>query len=420
MTTYGVSHPSEAAKKRIAIVSAALPPLDCGEAMSTYFTALKLAESGVDVHVVTTRRRVVANVPGATIHAEMERWSWTEIPRLVRCLRHLEPDGVLLVYMAAMYECHPMITFLPSILRRVLPATRIVTRFEHVSGASDPSDVPWPTRLGRRVALAFAGSRQVDSRLGTLVRDSDAVIALCSQHHRVLRERCPELTDKIVIIPPPANFAVAADPTGVHRRRGRERVGAGPSDVVIGYMGYLYPNKGVEDLLRAVAAATRRSDLRLIFLGGRIGTPGSEFFEHYGRMQELAGRLELADRVTWSGSFAHDDDDVLPSYFHAVDFWVLPFVFGAHLNNSSLTSLMTHGRAIVTTRGEVAEDVLLDGENVLLVPPGDPRSLAGAIDRLATDPALRESLAAGALRLGRERLSWATAVARTLETLLGE
>jgi len=386
--------------------------------MSTYFTALKLAESGLDVHVLTTRRRVIAEVPGVTIHAEMDRWGWTEIPRLVRCLRRIEPDGVLLVYMAAMYECHPMITFLPSLLRRVLPSTRVVTRFEHVSGALDPSDAAWTTRLGRRGALALAGYRQVDDRLGTLVRDSDAVITLCAQHREVLQERCPELIDKLVIIPPPANFAVPADPTGRHRHRGRERIGALPGDVVVGYMGYVYPNKGIEDLLHAVAAATCGFDLRLVVLGGRIGAQESEFFEYYDHMQELARSLGLAERTAWSGSFAHDDDDILPSYFHAVDFWVLPFAIGAQLNNSSLTSLMTHGRAIVTTLAEMPEGALVDGENVLLVPPRDPSALADAIGRLAAEPALRASLAAGAMRLGRERLSWPSAVERTLETLL--
>ena len=419
MSTKHAAYPSEARKKCIAIVSAALPPLDCGEAMSTYFTALKLVESGADVHIVTTRRAVIGDVAGATIHAELDRWSWTEMPRLVRRLRRIEPDAVLLVYMAAMYECHPMITFLPSVLRWVFSSTRVVTRFEHVSGALDPSDAAWPTRFGRRAALALAGYRRVDDRLGTLVRDSDAVIVLCGQHLEMLRERCPELIEKAVIIPPPANFAVAADPTGRHRHRGRERIGALPSDVVVGYMGYVYPNKGIEDLLGAVAAAEHRSDLRLVVLGGRIGAPGSEFFEYYDRMQGLARSLGLAERTMWSGSFAHDDDDVLPSYFHAVDFWVLPFVFGAQLNNSSLTSLMTHGRAIVTTRAATPEDALMDGENVFLVPPGDPHLLADAIDRLAADPALRELLGKGAIRLGQERLSWPSALQRTLESLLG-
>jgi glycosyltransferase involved in cell wall biosynthesis len=42
------------------------------------------------------------------------------------------------------------------------------------------------------------------------------------------------------------------------------------------------------------------------------------------------------------------------------------------------------------------------GENVLLVPPGDASALAGAIERLAADAALRERLSAGGRALAAQ------------------
>jgi colanic acid/amylovoran biosynthesis glycosyltransferase len=50
---------------------------------------------------------------------------------------------------------------------------------------------------------------------------------------------------------------------------------------------------------------------------------------------------------------------------------------------------------IATSVGGVPE-VVHDGENGLLVAPGDPRALATAITRLLSDDALRERLAAAA------------------------
>ena len=67
-------------------------------------------------------------------------------------------------------------------------------------------------------------------------------------------------------------------------------------------------------------------------------------------------------------------------------------------------------RPLITADTPAARELLADGRDALLVPPGDPQALAAAIDRLASDPALTERLA----RSGR-----ATFVARASEEVLG-
>lgn len=415
-----------APRRRIAIVSAVLPPVACGEATNTYFTAVKLAERGVDVHVVTTRWSVSTKVAGVTTHADMRRWDWKELQRLLRRLQQIEPDGILLFYMNAMYWHHPMVTYLPSFLRRKLPAATFVARFEHVGGAAKPGDLPWRARLPRLLSVAFArgfvGCRKIAGPLGTLLRDSDAVIALCKAHADRLEAAASGVSDKLSIIPPPPNITVVADSKDSFRYRGRERMDVASTDVVVGFMGYVDPRKGIEDLLASISSVNRRVAgkfrLHLVILGGRIGGKGSAQFLYYDQMQDLARELGVENQVIWSGEFRHDDEREFSENFHAVDFWVLPFRRGGQLNNSSLTSLMANGRAIITTRGETVDDALVDSESVFLVPREDREALCQAIERLAADVGLRERLRARALRFADRELSWTAAIDRTMAALI--
>jgi glycosyltransferase involved in cell wall biosynthesis len=75
----------------------------------------------------------------------------------------------------------------------------------------------------------------------------------------------------------------------------------------------------------------------------------------------------------------------------------------------AIIEALAAGRAVVATRVGGVPDVIQDGQTGLLVPPGDPIALAGALERMAREPALRARLAAAgrrsvADRFGRQRL----------------
>jgi glycosyltransferase involved in cell wall biosynthesis len=64
---------------------------------------------------------------------------------------------------------------------------------------------------------------------------------------------------------------------------------------------------------------------------------------------------------------------------------------------------MAAGRPVVTADTPAVREVLEHGRTALLVPPGDPDALAGALARLAADPGLRRRLGAAARALYLER-----------------
>jgi glycosyltransferase involved in cell wall biosynthesis len=80
---------------------------------------------------------------------------------------------------------------------------------------------------------------------------------------------------------------------------------------------------------------------------------------------------------------------------------------------------MACGKPVVLSRirGLWAPELLRDGENCLLVPPGDKVALATAIKRLASDPELRERLGKAARTTAEEHFSTAAAAA-CLEQLI--
>jgi glycosyltransferase involved in cell wall biosynthesis len=77
-----------------------------------------------------------------------------------------------------------------------------------------------------------------------------------------------------------------------------------------------------------------------------------------------------------------------------LDIFVLPSISEACPN--ALLEAMTIGLPVVATRVGGIPALVEDGKTGLLVPPGDPLSLARAIIRLIEDPGLAAALAARA------------------------
>ena len=139
----------------------------------------------------------------------------------------------------------------------------------------------------------------------------------------------------------------------------------------------------------------------------------------------FAGRLcelGLDQRVTITGRCAEAD---VSAHLLAADIAALPFADGASFRRGSLLAALAHGLAVVTKpqtddqgrktneddqarrfgRSSSVLRPFVDGENMLLVPPGDAPALVAAIERLARDTRLREQLAAGGRALAAQ-FSW--------------
>jgi glycosyltransferase involved in cell wall biosynthesis len=399
---------------KVLVISAAYPPMPAGEASNAYHLCQRLADRGLDVHVLTSKdNRGTANSRIA-VHDLMRNWSWSEAPRLASFLRKCAPDAIYLMYIGWTYGYQFMSTFIPSIAKQVRPQTPFVTRFENIGGAG--AQVNSLASRAIRWALAKRDPRHVDYQFGTLLRDSDSIVLLSSRHETPLESILPGVRNKCVLIPPPVNMCMS-EATPAARERGRRMLGVDAEDFLLTFIGFVYAGKGIETLLRAFNAASRRHPhLKLAILGGSIDSKFPDAPSYRNDLLQLSQDLGIAKRVIWTGPYSSETDEA-STLLRATDVCVLPFDTGVKLNNSSFSSASAHGLPILTTFDDSLEPQFIHGENTYLCPGRSPEALATGIETLIADPVLKSRLAAGAARLADEWYSWDTAMARTLSLL---
>ncbi|OGO53033.1 MAG: hypothetical protein A2148_00900 [Chloroflexi bacterium RBG_16_68_14] len=188
---------------------------------------------------------------------------------------------------------------------------------------------------------------------------------------------------------------VTVVPYGVDlaRFQPRARNGARPSEVVVGAVARLSPEKGLDVLLRAVARLVAEGmPLRVVLAGDgpwRV------------RLRRMAERLGIAGRVDFRGEVPHER---VPEVLAELDIFVLPSRaegFGVAALEAQAMEL-----PVVASRVHGIPDAVEDGHTGLLVPPGDAEALAGAIARLAEDAELRAAMGRAGRAFVEGRYRW--------------
>ena len=104
--------------------------MQAGEATNTYHLCRQLAARGVEVHVLTSVRNTGTDEGRVHIHPIVEKWGWPDLFRIRAFIKGCAPDAVFLMYIGLMYNFHPMVTFLPTLCKRLFPQMPFITRYE--------------------------------------------------------------------------------------------------------------------------------------------------------------------------------------------------------------------------------------------------------------------------------------------------
>jgi len=223
-----------------------------------------------------------------------------------------------------------------------------------------------------------------------MLRLADRVL-VNSEAVRERVRRDPRLAHDRVVLVPNGVDADRFSPAPV-------RTGSRDGPVVVGTLANLRPEKGLADLLRAVALARERCPEVELAVWGEGPLQGE--------LERLAGELGLGRAVSLRGRTAAPE-----AALRSLDVFVLNSVSEASSN--ALLEAMATGLPVVATRVGGNPGFIEDQETGLLVPPADPAALAKALIRLVEDRALAARLAGHA----REHVRREFAMPRLIERL---
>ncbi|HEX9012676.1 MAG TPA: glycosyltransferase, partial [Anaerolineaceae bacterium] len=194
---------------------------------------------------------------------------------------------------------------------------------------------------------------------------------------------------KIVIIPPGVDtsrfYPIPPD-------EARAVVGVPPSERMILYVGRIEPLKGVDTLIRAIAAMRRSGVLEqyphyLTIIGGDPDVSAESMTAEMARLQSLCRDLGIGDLVLFIGK---QSQDTLPYYYSAAEVVVVP----SHYESFGMVALeaMACGTPVVASQVGGLAFLIKDGETGFHVPDGDPEALCQSLTRLVLDCNLRRRM----------------------------
>ncbi|GAB2177301.1 glycosyltransferase family 4 protein [Dongia sp. agr-C8] len=234
------------------------------------------------------------------------------------------------------------------------------------------------TRLGHATVIHLHGAlfHEYHRGVGTLqraqidrmFRDAARVIVLGSVWRNFVAETFHLPDARILVLP---NASAARPP------RAPEAV---PPEIL--FLGRLGERKGVPVLVKALGLLSARGlDWRAVIAGDGDAAPYRAEVE----------RLGLAGRVTFPGWLGEPE-----AHAHLSRAAVLVLPSEAEGLPMAVVEAFAWGVPVISTPVGSTPDILHDGIEGLMIPVGDAEALAGALQRLIADPALRRQLGANA------------------------
>lgn len=241
------------------------------------------------------------------------------------------------------------------------------------------------------------------SRIADLLReraaDVDRFVAFNAAFAAAMGQRLAVLPERVVVIPHGVDLDAfpVAPPDLAARRRFRG------GRLVIGFLARGCPEKGLDQLVRALPILAERHDVEVVAAGATIETER----DYLASCHALARDLGMVDRFRWLGQI---DRRAKLDLFGSVDVFALPTPRPEAKGLSAIEAMAAGVPVVASNHGAFPD--MLDGERAgLLHAPGDPADLARAIAAVLADEGMAGRLGRHGHSLARSRHSAAAMAA---------
>ncbi|MDZ7338449.1 MAG: glycosyltransferase family 4 protein [candidate division KSB1 bacterium] len=179
--------------------------------------------------------------------------------------------------------------------------------------------------------------------------------------------------------------------------------------------GLISPNKGIENVLRALPDILAQvPNVVYIVLGATHPALLRREGESYRLgLERLARELGIKKNVIFYNRFV--DIEELKEFLGAADIYITPYLHKAQVTSGTLSYAFGCGKAVVSTPYWHAEELLADARGVL-VPFDDPEAIAKEVIALLRDEPRRHAMRKRAYMLGREMV-WSNVAHLYMESL---
>jgi glycosyltransferase involved in cell wall biosynthesis len=275
-------------------------------------------------------------------------------------IRRSAPDAVIFIWWVWVWA-------LPYLLiRRFLPRkTRVLLQCHNIS---DKEPSWWKSALTNRV-----------------LRSADLLVIHAKTEVEEARRRIGDATEIEHLFLPVHELGGAAMP----RDEAKQRFGFAGRRVAL-FFGHVRPFKALDVALRAWPKLN--GDVVLL-------VAGEVWWNDERRYRDLARELSLDEsRVRFDFRFIPDAE--VATFFSAADVVLAPY--RAEAQSGVVLTAFHFARPVIASNVGGIPEIVEDGVNGFLVPPGDPDALAAAVDRFfseaASRPSMEEAAAAAALK----------------------